>query len=639
MSDYYIHVTLNRQPHSIKFLESMGRLKVERSIVKYYLDRVHCLSSITNIEERHNFVLNTFFAFQKDGWTIALHPQVCWSLEELIKHSNIECITVLLKVLSKNWNGVINSKFAYHVLHKALFKCQTVEYHTDELIVDYIQNFCNHMKANLSVYVTSSHATHTCRIYPQILAGVHLEKDETSNTYKSTTQLVTPYDKDYIQSLSELCKEFLLTKLLKDYITNDSVCPFIQVLLLVASARLSDVFKKKFKKIMKYSGLFTPNLQENDLTTRYLGPYTNQVATYFAELLIKVMPGVNFADFLNTHILSECPISSDSNDSNPITLADLLMSNATASRVLRAVIRRLVKPVDIKNFLNVIQSCKNKKFGLRSLLTNKQYGILTDLADLCLIHPSEEFQRSFLRMLPSIFGFSEKYCPTSSSSGEDLFIRCLVGMISLSALNEYMTNQFNSKENNEEDNQQSSNEEDLVNPVTIQGCLFVETLLKFTYAHPIKVVNSLLSQLPKRLIAWAQHFQLSRVLEAVILSETVICERKISLLKSLQNSLSILACHPNGSHVVEALWTATNTFPQPITYKELMAEQLISVANNLHSHKYGHFIYKKLSLELYKSNKSLWITRNKSIQIIGKRPTLEKSQEKCNLKRSRKSLT
>nr|CAX73148.1 hypothetical protein [Schistosoma japonicum] len=616
----------------------MGRLKVERSIVKYYLDRVHCLSSITDIQEKHNFVLNTFLAFQKDSWTIALHPQVCWALEELIQHSNIECITVLLKVLSKNWNGVINSKFAYHVLHKALFKCQTVEYHTDELIVDYVQSFCTHMKENLSVYITNSHATHTCRIYPQILAGVYLEKDETSNTYKSTTQLVTPYDKDYIQSLSELCKEFLFTKLLKDYVINDRLCPFIQVLLLVASARLSDVFKKKFKKIMKYSGLFTPNLQESDLTTRYLGSYTNQVATYFAELLVKVMPGVNFADFLCTHILSECPISSDGNDSNPISLADLLMTNATASRVLRAVIRRLVKPGDIKNFLNVIQSCKNKKFGLLSLLTNKQYSILTELADLCIRHPSEELQRSFLRMLPSIFGFSEKHCPTSSST-EDLFIRCLVGMIPLRTLNEYVNNQLDSKENNEEDNRQSSNEEDLVNPVTVQGCLFVQTLLKFTYAHPIKVINSILSQLPKRLIAWAQHSQISRVLEAVILSETVICERKISLLKSLQNSFSILACHPNGSHVVEALWTATNTLPQPIMYKELMAEQLNSVANHLHSHKYGHFIYKKLSLELYKNNKSLWITRNKSTRTFSKRPTLEKSQEKCDLKHPRKSLT
>uniref|UniRef100_A0A095BYT1 Nucleolar protein 9 n=1 Tax=Schistosoma haematobium TaxID=6185 RepID=A0A095BYT1_SCHHA len=612
----------------------MERVHVERSTIKYYLNRVHCLSSITDIEEKHNFILNTFLAFQKDGWSLALHPQVCRCLEELITDANVECIALLLKILSKGWGRLINSKFAYHLLHKALSKCQTAEYNADELIVDHIQSFCTHMKENLPVYITNSHATHTCRIYPQILAGVRLEKDKKTNTYKSAVQLVTPYDENYIQSLNELCKEFLFTKALKNHVVNEHLCPFIQVLLLVASARLPDVFTKKFKKVMKYSGLFSLNLQEDDLITRYLDSYAHPVATYFAELLVEVMPGANFAKFLNTHILSECSLSLDSNDSNPVTVADILMSNQTASRVLRAVIRRLVKPVDIKNFFTVIQSCKSNKFGIRSIIPNKQHGILTDLADLCIRHPSEEFQRTFLRMLPSIFGFTEKH--SSSKSKEDLFIRCLVGMITLSELNEHITNQSVQEKDNNDDNQYFDNKEDLVNPVTVPGCLFVESLFKFTYAHPIKVINSLLSQSPKRLIAWAQHYQLSRVLEALILSESVISELKITLLKSLMNGFSVLACHPSVSHVVEALWTATNTLPQPIIYKELMAEQLINATNHLHSHKYGHFIYKKLSLELYKCNKTLWLTRNKSTQAINnKRLAVGKSQD---IKRPRKSL-
>ncbi|CAI2730978.1 unnamed protein product [Schistosoma spindalis] len=618
----------------------MKRVHVERSTIKYYLNRVHCLSSITDIEEKHNFILNTFLAFQKDGWTLALHPQVCRCLEELITDANVECIALLLKILSKDWGRLINSKFAYHLLHKALFKCQSPEYNADELIVDHIRSFCTHMKENLSVYITNIHTTHTCRIYPQILAGVPLEKDKKTNTYKSSVQLVTPYDENYIQSLNELCKEFLFTKALKNHVVDEHLCPFIQVLLLVASARLPDVFTKKFKKVMKYSGLFSLNLQEDDSITRYLGSYTHPVATYFAELLVEVMPGVNFAEFLNTHILSECSLSLDSNDSNPVTVADLLMSNPTASRVLRAVIRRLVKPVDIKNFFTVIQSCKSNKFGIRSIIPNKQHGILTDLADLCIRHPSEEFQRTFLRLLPSIFGFTEKH--SSSKSKEDLFIRCLVGMISLSELNEYINNQSvqeknNNNNNNNNDNHYSDTKEDLINPVTVPGCLFVESLFKFTYTHPIKVINSLLSQSSKRLIVWAQHYQLSRLLEAIILSECVINELKITLLKSLMNGFSVLACHRSGSHVIEALWTATNTLPQSIIYKELMAEQLTNTTNHLHSHKYGHFIYNKLSLELYKNNKTLWLTRNKSTQAMNNKrlAVVEKSQD---IKRPRKSL-
>ncbi|CAH8525421.1 unnamed protein product [Schistosoma turkestanicum] len=634
----------------------MGQVKVERGIVKYYLDRVHCLSSITDTEEKHSFILNTFLAFQKDGWKIALHPQVCWCLEELITHANVECITVLLKILSKNWARIINSKFAYHVLHKALFQCQTFEYHADELIIDYVQSFCTHMKENLSVYLTDSHATHTCRIYPQILAGVRLEKDKTTNTFKSNVQLVTAYDENYIESLTQLCKEFLFTKALKNHVVNECLCPFIQVLLLVASVRLSDVFVKKFKKIMKYSGLFITNLEENNLIERYLGSYTNPVASYFAELLVEVMPGANFADFLNSYILSNCAVSLDCKNSNPITLADLLMSNPTASRVLRAVIRRLTKPVDIKNFFTVIQSCKSNKFGLRSIIPNKQYGILTDLADLCIRHPSEEFQRTFLRMLPTIFGFIKK---DNSICKDNLFIRCLIGMITLNELNDYINNQSiehkvnvttedDSDDNKNKNNQHLNSEEDLINPVSLPGCLFVITLFKFTYAYPMKVIISLLSQSSKCLTAWAQHNQLSRVLEAFISSESIMNERKITLFKSLMNSFTVLACDPNGSHIVEAFLTVTNTWPQSIMYKELIAEQLNPIANQLQSHKYGHFIYMKLSLELYRNNKTLWLTRNKSNHTMNnsnsndkknnknhKRPVVEKLQDS---KRPRKSL-
>ncbi|CAH8561537.1 unnamed protein product [Heterobilharzia americana] len=449
----------------------MGRLKVERSIVQYYLDRLNSLSSIKDFEEKHMFVLNTFLAFQKDGWTVALSPKICYCLEELITHANVECIIVLLKTMSKNWNGVINSKFAYHVLHKALLKCQAMEYHTDELILDYVQSFCAHMKENLSIYIEQQHATHTCRIYPQILAGVLLEKDQISNTYKSAIQLVTPYDENHVVTLTDLCKKFLFTKALKDYVKNENLCPFIQVLLLVASARLSDKFIEKFKKIMKYSGLFSSNTQGGDLDERYLSAYTHPVVTYFAELMVEVMPGAYFADFLNDYILLKCSKSSDGVDS--ISLADLFMSHSTASRVLRAVIRRLTKPIDIQNFLRVIQSCKDNNYGLCGALSNGQYNVLTELADLCIRHPSEEFQRTFLRVLPKVFGFSEKHIP--SSGREDLFIRCLIGMTSVGALNDYLQKNSIKQETvqGEENDNDTTSEEDLINQSHYQDvCLF-----------------------------------------------------------------------------------------------------------------------------------------------------------------------
>ncbi|VDQ15086.1 unnamed protein product, partial [Trichobilharzia regenti] len=217
-------------------------------------------------------------------------------------------------------------------------------------------------------------------------------------------------------------------------------------------------------------------------------------------------------------------------------------------------------------------------------------------------------------MLPPVFGFAKKH--NSSTVKEDLFICCLVGMLPVNALNKHIQNHSAKEEVNEKDaennakaasgKEENAEKEGYVYPVTLSGCLFVQTLLKFTQSPPIRVVSSLLSLSSKRLIAWAQHPQLSRVLEAVLTSVSVTIERKVELFKTLTDGFCILACHPSGSHVIEALWTATNDFGQPMVYKKLMAEQLTSKqAGHLDSHRYGHFVYKKLSLELYKTNKNL----------------------------------
>ncbi|CAH8857554.1 unnamed protein product [Trichobilharzia szidati] len=434
----------------------MGRLKVERSTVQYYINRMNSLYSIKNPEERHTFVLNTFLSFQKDTWQVALSPQVCRCLEQLLSFASVDSVTVVLKTLSKSWDEVINSKFAYHLLHKALIKCLTPEYHADELISSYVESFCTHMKENLSTYVEQPHTTHTCRIYPQILAGVLLEKDSTSNTYKSTaTQQFTPYDENYAQTLTDLCEEYLFTKALKGHVKHEFLCPFTQVLLLIASVRLPELLKKKYKKLMKYTGLYSADAGKKSVAkTKYPNAYSHPVAVYFSELLIGVMPGSHFADFLNNRILTESASPTGDGVANSESFANLLMSHPTGSCVLRAVIRRLAKSADIKNFLTVIQSCKSTEWGLRGALSHGQYNVLTELADLCSRHPSDEIQRIFLQMLPPVFGFTKKHNP--SSGKEDLFICCLVGMLPANALNEHIQNHSVKQELNEKDGENNA---------------------------------------------------------------------------------------------------------------------------------------------------------------------------------------
>lgn len=127
------------------------------------------------------FVLNTFLTLQSDGWKVALDFDVCRSLEEIIIFADAESLAVLLKTFSKNWGGIIKSRFSYHILHKALVKCQKENY-SDSLLCDFIFSFCVHMKERLTSYITCSHATHTCRLYLQVLSGIILEKDFLTST-------------------------------------------------------------------------------------------------------------------------------------------------------------------------------------------------------------------------------------------------------------------------------------------------------------------------------------------------------------------------------------------------------------------------------------------------------------------------
>ncbi|VDP88768.1 unnamed protein product [Echinostoma caproni] len=74
-------------------------------------------------------------------------------------------------------------------------------------------------------------------------------------------------------------------------------------------------------------------------------------------------------------------------------------------------------------------------------------------------------------------------------------------------------------------------------------------------------------------------------------------------------NLTTLACDRTGSHVVEAMWLATDVCSEPMVVKEKMAEQLVGAHQRLRSHQYGHFIDYKLNLELFMNNKPLWRRR------------------------------
>lgn len=132
--------------------------------------------------------------------------------------------------------------------------------------------------------------------------------------------------------------------------------------------------------------------------------------------------------------------------------------------------------------------------------------------------------------------------PTKGSGpvfSEDLLIRCLVGMKSMADLQKFGCNAKPDNEPKLSDDGEitQNNQDDLINPVCLSGCLFVQNLLKFSFAYPTRVVTSLCTQSTERLLAWACHPLLSRVLEATLMSNLVPKERKTRLFNAFKVSV------------------------------------------------------------------------------------------------------
>ncbi|KAF5395266.1 hypothetical protein PHET_12480 [Paragonimus heterotremus] len=236
----------------------MGRVVVDSSTCKYYEDRSRMLTKIAQPDEKCAFVFQTFLAFQKDGCSITASPSICRVLEELLPISNTECLVVLLKTMSKNWRAIICSKFGHHLLQKTLLKCLDEPSCTDPLIRDFVCSFLEHVSLNLDLYMGDPFARFTLRLYPQLVAGIRLEKDVITNAYSlECIRICQPFETNYADILDKLINGFLLTSDVYSHCRNESISPFLQVLMMVSYARNISLFIENLEKIAELAALFS----------------------------------------------------------------------------------------------------------------------------------------------------------------------------------------------------------------------------------------------------------------------------------------------------------------------------------------------------------------------------------------------
>lgn len=148
----------------------------------------------------------------------------------------------------------------------------------------------------------------------------------------------------------------------------------------------------------------------------------------------------------------------------------------------------------------------------------------------------------------------------------------------------------------------------------IQGSLLAQSMLR-NKDLCLMIQDSLLAQPTEVLKQIADNPTASRVIQAALKSETSSGKFLRQFIPQFFDMISELALDPSGSHVVDALWTATNGSH---FLKERIASTLQEHEPKLRESQYGRNVWKNWSMDLFQRRPREWQAIAKgSVQALG----------------------
>lgn len=145
----------------------------------------------------------------------------------------------------------------------------------------------------------------------------------------------------------------------------------------------------------------------------------------------------------------------------------------------------------------------------------------------------------------------------------------------------------------------------------LHASLLVQAML--TVSGPLSqlVYTSLLAQSPETIIQLAQEPTTSRVLQSALTSTSSTTQIRRQLTTRFQGHLATLALSPSGSHVVDALWSATKDI---FFVKERMAQELERDEQTLRDSFVGRAVWRNWSMDLFKRRRGEWTRKAKGLE-------------------------
>lgn len=145
----------------------------------------------------------------------------------------------------------------------------------------------------------------------------------------------------------------------------------------------------------------------------------------------------------------------------------------------------------------------------------------------------------------------------------------------------------------------------------LHGSLLAQAML--TVPGPLSqlVYTSLLAQSSETIVQLAQETTSSRVLQQALTSTTSTPQIRRQLTTRFQGHLTPLALSASGSHVVDALWTATKDI---FFVKERMAQELEQHEQELRDSFVGRAVWRNWSMDLFKRRRRDWAHKAKGLE-------------------------
>ena len=586
------------------------------------------LNQFGDAEERRLFVDSVYREANGKELKLACSQSCSRLMEKLISSSDIRQIRRLFDKFNGHFLHLVQHRFASHC-------CETLFVHAapgvtqkpkknnqaqkeeegeegeeDEpqrSLAEMFTGVVEELEQNWGYLLTERFASHTIRVLLLVLAGepVDVASNDSVVASRKKEKLGVPtaetQEEDTIAKKRNIPESFdtTLRKIMKDIVsvlddtylralaTHPVGNPVLQVLVYLELAHFGKSNAKESSSITKRLIPDETLAEGSESATFVKGLLYDPVGSRLLETIVRYLPGKLFKTLYKNMIHDR--IGS-------------LARNMTAGYVVLRALERLGKD-DLQNAMELIIP------ELRGLIERSRSIVPKALIERCLVRGvnTEPLARAL-----------------EASYDQDPAKRL-----------EQILKLENTTQQNEEKPEQESREPGTPSSSAaerLHGSLFAQTML--TAPGPVsQLIFSSLTALPSEsLLQIAKDPTASRVVQQALTQPTATPQFRRPFTTRFSGHMKELALHGSGSHVVDALWTATKDL---FFVKERLAQELAKNEMALRDSFVGRAVWRNWSMDLYKRRRGEWTAKAKGLDQQPDGSNKERPKSKIELARAR----